>query len=266
MDVALAALRDEGHRTVLSFSANPVTYRSSLQQGWRLFAPYATWAIETRRARAAGAVAARMNRWPGVWRFTGIPRRIVLRGGFGAMDERWRRHAGGAAFTHEVRADDMAALAAATQTCATAQARDPAYYRWRFRNPASEYRFAYWGGRAPTAFVALQRPRQQYGADVSLVDYAAPDADTLLAMIGEIAGVGGFDRLSLWTVALPQAVTDRLGALGFAPRDMSRGDPAYRPGLLTIRLDGHAGARSAAPASDDAPPSWDLRMIDSDNY
>jgi GNAT superfamily N-acetyltransferase len=266
MDVALGALRDEGHRTVLSFSANPITYRSSLQQGWRLVAPYATWAIETRRARAAGGATARMHRWPGVWRFAGSPSRIVLRRGFTTMEERWRRRAGVAEFTGELRADDMAALTAATQAGATAQARDPAYYRWRFRNPASEYRFAYWRGRSPTAFVALQRPRQPYGADISIVDYAAPDAGALLAVIGEIAGVGGFDRLSLWTVGLPQAVTERLGALGFAPRDMSRGDPAYVPGLLTIQLDRHGAASPAAPVPDDAPPSWDLRMIDSDNY
>ena len=155
----------------------------------------------------------------------------------------------------------MAALAATTPPSATAQLRDSAYYRWRFRNPLSEYRFLFWNDGAPSAFAVLQRSRYLYGADLYLVDYAAPDAEALSAMIGEIVDVGGFDRLSMWTNWLPSSTAAGLHAQGFAPRDMSRGSPGFQPGFLAIDL-----GNASASASSSWPHSWDLRMIDSDAY
>ena len=268
MDAALVALRNEGHRIVLNFSANPVTARASLRTGWRLVAPYAMWAVETGIARFAYRAAARLAGCPGLWRFTDAPRRLMLRRDFSAIDDRWRKRGdgGGAVLALEPRPEVMASLAARMPAAGTSHVRDPAYYRWRFRNPTSEYRFAFWNDRSPTAFAVLQRPRYGHGNDIAMVDYAATDAGDLLAMIGEIVDAGGFDRMSLWTACLPQRVVDGLGALGFAPRDMSRGDRGFRHGFLAIELaDGAVRSAAGSPAVA-LPTTWDLRMVDSDAY
>ena len=258
MDAAFSGLHQEGHRTVLSFSANPITYAESLRIGWRLAIDYGMLAIETRRAQEVRRAASRLSKLPAVWRWKDLPGRVLLRRGFSDFDRRWRKGHADLGFALEARPEAMARIAGATAPRGIRHVRDAIYYRWRFQNPASEYRFVYSPREAPNAFLVLQRPRFGAGADVSIVDHAAPDANTLIAMIDRVIDVGGFDCLSVWGASVPPAVAEALASRRFAARDMSRGDPRYQPGLLTYDLDG--------AALRDSRRSWDLRMIDSDYY
>jgi GNAT superfamily N-acetyltransferase len=263
MQIALDGLRADGNRIVLSFSASPVTYRGSLRHEWTLIAPYSMWCIDTAKLRAAERLSARMKDLPMLWRYPAAPLRFALHRGFDALDARWRRQAGGSSpvLAREPRPEMMAELAARAPSSGTRHVRDASYYRWRFRNPACEYRFVFRGGPSPSAFLVLGRSVLMPHADLCLVDYAAQDDEELAAMIAAVVAAGGYDRLSLWTATLSAGLIERLAAMGFAARDMSRGDPAYRPGMLVREFGEPEGSEARLAAG-----AWDLRMVNSDAY
>jgi hypothetical protein len=270
MEAALADLARQGAGPTLSWSANPITYRASLRSGWRLVAPYAAWARQTSRARRARAMAKRIRRWPLVWRFADLPVSLALRPGFDALDAAWSESGGSArvVIAKEARPEAMASLVERVGTRLIQHERTAAYYRWRFRNPLCDYRFLFCGEQVLEGFLVLQLSRRGDAADVNLVDWEASEPDILEAMLSRLVEAGGYDRLSIWSETLPAAIKGSLQKLGFALVDETRGDPAYRPGLLAIGPGG-SDPRAAGPAEAEMFASfgrWGLRMVYSDLY
>jgi GNAT superfamily N-acetyltransferase len=270
MNFALADLAEQGFGPTLNWSASPITYGASLRSGWRLVAPYASWAHETSRARHAWRLAQRLRHWPLVWRFADLPASLALRPGFDALDAAWSRSGQTATmtFAREPRPEAMARLVDRISTRPIQHVRDAAYYRWRFANPLCDYRFVFWSAAGLEGFLVLQLARNGEAADISIVDWEASRPDLLEAMLSRVVAIGGYDRLSIWSATLPIHVTASLQRLGFMPVDDTRGDPAYRRGLLALGPGG-SDIRETGPENAEifsSFDSWDLRMLYSDFY
>ncbi|HEX6138753.1 MAG TPA: hypothetical protein VF059_13955 [Casimicrobiaceae bacterium] len=270
MEFALADLRGRDAAPILNWSASPVTYGASLRSGWRLVAPYAPWSRRGARARIARALGERVRRWPLAWRFADVPAALAARRGFDALDAAWPRsaHAPGIVIGTEPRPDAMADLVCRTRPPLAGHVRDAAWYRWRFRNPLSEYRFLYRGAPVLDGFLVLQRARHGGATDVNLVDWQAQTPEILDAMVAAVADVGRHDPLCVWTATVPGSALATFRRCGFAASDDSRGDPEFRPGLLAIGAGGSDIAAAGANGASTLPRAdrWDFRMAYSDFY
>ena len=264
MDFALADLRARGTSAVLSWSANPITYTMSRRMGWQLAAPYLPWKRQTARARRWRALGDRMRRWPLAWRAASVPGSIALRRQFRAMDAAWQRASTPfVTLGREPRPDAMGALACRTSAALMGHERDAAYYRWRFGNPMSDYRFLYFDESDLEAFIVLHRARGGRAADFSIVDWEASRPELLETMLSALVEAGGYDTLSIWSSTLSTAIRSAFERHGFAAFDDTRGDPDYRPGLLAI---GCAGSTPEPLAPWSSAAHWNLRMVYSDYY
>lgn len=270
MDFALADLARRGFGPTLNWSASPVTYGASIRSGWHLVTPYVAWARQTSLARNARSLAKRISRWPLAWRFADFPVSLALRPGFDALDAAWSR--GGPTATLTIakapRPEAMADLVAKLGSHLIQHKRDAIYYRWRFRNPLCDYRFLFWDESGLQGFLVLQLARQGKAADIRLVDWEASNPEILEAMLSRVVELRGYDSLSIWSATLPPNIQASLEGLGLVPIDETRGDPAFRPGLLAIGPGG-SDVRKAGPAEAEmfmGVGRWDLRMVYSDAY
>jgi len=267
---ALADLAARGHGCTLNWSANPVNFGASLRSGWRLVLPYATWWLEAAGVRRARRLAGRLGRWPVAWRVGRAAYRMVIHQGFGALDAAWSRHSPVVSLRLErdPRPDAMGELVDAGGSPLVHHVRDATYYRWRFRNPRSDYRFVYWIESRLEGFVVLQVARGARSADLRIVDWEASRPDILEGMLSRLVRAGGYDSLSIWTATLPGAFLEVLHREGFVPRDETRGDLDYQPGLMAIGPGG-SDLHSATAADSSLlrdPARWRLRMAYSDAY
>ena len=270
MGYALADLADRGHGCIVNWSANPVNYGASLRSGWRLILPYATWRLETPRVRRARRLAERLGRLPLAWRAGRVVRRLASHQGFGALESAWSRRPSAEPLRLEPEPlpDAMGELVEAVGSPLIQHVRDATYYRWRFRNPRSDYRFVFWKESRLEGFLVLQAAQGSRAADLRVVDWEASRPEILEAMLSRLARDGGYDSLALWTATLPAAVTQALRGMGFGPQEESRGAPGYRPGLIAI---GPGGTDLETTRAVDAPPlrdpvRWGFRMAFSDAY
>lgn len=270
MSFALADLASRGYRVTLNWSGNPVTRSLSLRAGWRLVGTYATCQIQTPRASRSYRWAKRIRQWPIVWRTTPALLRVILPPSFDRLDAAWSRSSGAnPGIGHAPLPDEMSELVERLgATNRIRHVRDPAYYRWRYRNPLCDYRFVYWREARLEGFVVLQLRRDGNGADIRVVDWEASRAQILDEIFRRIVAVGGFDVLSMWTATMPERLANTLAALGFSERDESRNGTSYHPGLMAIGSDEEtirkAGLDEARLFS--AFERWDLRMAHSDAY
>jgi hypothetical protein len=195
---------------------------------------------------------------------------LALRPGFDALDAGWSQSGGTATMTlaREPQPEAMARLVDSISTRLIQHVRDAAYYRWRLANPLCDYRFVFWSAAGLEGFLVLQLARTGAAADISIVDWEASRPDILEAMLSRVVAIGGYDRLSIWSATLPVHVAANLQRLGFTPVDDTRGDPAYRRGLLSIGS-GESDIRATGPEDAEVFSSferWDLRMLYSDFY
>lgn len=270
MDFALADLAERGIGPLLNWSASPITYGASLRTGWRLVGPYNGWARHTVRARRVRRWAERIRRFPLAWRVADLPTSFFLGAGFDTLDAAWARDKGNATITlsPHPRPEAMADLSRGTGTHRVQHVRDATYYRWRFGNPLSEYRFVFFGESGLQGFLVLRVARLGDGADISIVDWAATTLDILGAMLARVVETGGYDSLSIWSAALDADSLARLQGLGLVPEDQTRGLPGYRPGLLATGPRGAeiGQADPVAAAHLAGLDRWDLRPLYSDFY
>jgi GNAT superfamily N-acetyltransferase len=270
MDLALADLAEEGIGPILNWSASPITYGASLRTGWRLVGPYAASTRHTARATNVRRWAERLRRLPLAWRIANLPISLCLRPGFNALDAAWSRSDpnGKVTIAAQPRLNSMGDLTLRTATPRVRHVRDATYYRWRFGNPLSEYRFVFFDESELQGFLVLRVARLGDGADVSIVDWAATRPEIFGSLLARVVEIGGYDSLSIWSATLDAPGLECLKKLGLEPDDQTRGLPDYRPGLLAIGPRGSdvskADPRAAANLA--GFDRWDLRPLYSDFY
>ncbi len=270
MDFAIADLAEMGTGTLLNWSASPVTYGASLRAGWRLVGAYDVYARQTVRTRHVRRLSNRIRRLPLAWRFADVPVSLFLRPGFDALDAAWARSTTSVTLSIEKlpRPEEMADLVCRTTTVRVAHARDAIYFRWRFGNPLSEYRFVLYRAPELQGFLVLRVARLGDSADVSVVEWAAATPAIFESLLASVVERGGYDRLSVWSSALESGSMARLGEWGFTPDDGARGLRDYRPGLLAkgTREVEFGIADPVAAAQLAGFDCWDLRPLYSDFY
>ena len=251
-----AAEQDLARRGVewaFNLSAGAATHVSSLAEGWR-----GTGSLRT------------MRREPTVrgWRVRDRMLRYALRAARFAS-----RPGPGVRIADEARPEEMSRLAAETRRPGRLRrVRDAAYFRWRFRDPSSRYRFVYVEREGRLAgFLALHRPAPPIpSGGLSIADWECGEGLSWDELLG--AAVAYAERLqkplTTWSAALPEAAQRALRRLGFEddpePGPLARS----RPTVLVRRI---GAARDGAPwrlhgVPLDALEGFDVRMTDSDAF
>jgi len=249
-------LAERGVPFALNLSAGAATIMGSLAEGWRSIGPLQR--------------AVRTHRFDGP--------------GVGRLLLRYARRAAAMLpiarpaieLTSAPRPDEMARLAAsrAAPDGVARRLRDEAYFRWRFRDPSSLYRFAWLKrGASVAGYVVLHRPAPPLDKPwLAVVDWDCDETLGWDALADAVAYLGeSLQRpLLTWTALWPGAVRERLESrLGFVPTPEAGPLPGIRPTLLVRKIGADADGQEAwcvRGCRIDARESWDLRLSDSDAY
>lgn len=252
-----------GHRFFLSMSALRVTRLQALAAGSRsvpigppLGVP-GRWAGTMQRAQAGVA------RLPGGWRIAGqLEKSDLAERAFAHLDE--QAFAAGTRVAQQPPAEAMAQLVARLPYDGRIrQLRDAAMLAWRFAAPLYAFRFVLVerDGRL-AAYVALSRAVSERGnrQRVSLVDWAAEDADALATALRAAAEVTRFADLVAWADPANPMWTSAMAALGAAPFDVEQAQRGL-PCILVHAIEADAPRLMLGDRDLLAQADWDLRMI-----
>jgi hypothetical protein len=178
----------------------------------------------------------------------------------------------GVVLERDPRPARMAAVAAAA---AASDARlrlveDERYFRWRFGNPRSIYRFLWsYDGRDPNGFAVIRAPRRPTSRKAAVVALRATSDPVSRALISAALGLDGITYWSIWAGTLGTPMRSFLRESGF--RSMDAPDPKGRVTGQNLLV------RSLRDGSRDEPwtlgdrdlasiDSWDLSMLASDAF
>lgn len=248
MEGAERDLFERGHRFLFNFSAGPAVRLRSLRLGWRAVGAYEAWG----RRGTAGASG----------QLTDAP--------FARLDDPGQRRGlpPGVTVSSAPRPEEMAALVErATGPGPIRHVRDATFFRWRFENPLSSYRFVYAGGPRLDGYVALRVRRIPPNPTiVQIVDWEAMGSGVLERLLDTAHRLCGAAALEIWAASLAPEIRAFLAETGFAESRGHLSRPPYRRGLLVRRLNSRPDAEPwiLAGARVDDPRSWDLRTIWSD--
>lgn len=250
--VVEADLRDRGFSFAFSFSAGPAAHLANLAAGWRAVAPYRE--IKRPPSLAGPRLDRRLVR--------NLKRSTVF----------LYRESGNIELTSEALPEEMARLALEGWDGRVRHVRDERFFRWRYNDPSSRYRFLYlrengelWG------FLALQRnARPIPSRQLHMVDWEAGTEDVRAALLSAAVRYAEAWQFPIktWAATLPpdsKAAAHRQG-FSAAIAVASLGDS--HPAALIKGLGPEAGEGPwechGYPLED--PASWDLRMVYSDAY
>jgi hypothetical protein len=266
MEANFAEGAARGFPFCLSLSAGPIAYLSSLAAGWRSvgdFQPVGHHrALPLRLERVGSFVQQRVSHRAGL-----LLSRLLVPAPFARLDRVASVAAGPGhpiVLGHEPRPEAMAQLVARLPWDGRIrQARDAAYFGWRFRNPMRQYRFLFRvdSGGVLLGYLALQRSWSGGLNRVSLVDWEGADDQVRADLLDAAMRWGRMPRLETWSAGLTEPVRALLRTRGFvriAPQGRRWGHH-----LLVRRLgDGAVGARWDFGARDLLRlDDWDLRML-----
>jgi hypothetical protein len=150
--------------------------------------------------------------------------------------------------------------------------RDEQYFRWRFQNPLSDYRFLFWDdGRIDGYLVLYGKVYPPNNNELAyIVDWDAINENVWHDLLQAAMQWGNFNYIGIWSATLSEAVARVLRNAGFSFKDKTgnaihdmRGKNILVKSLnQTIqRVDWTLGGRDLSD-----PTHWDLRAIYSDNY
>jgi hypothetical protein len=248
-----ADLARRGVDWAFNLSAGAATHLSSLAEGWR----------------GVGSLR-RVLREPSI-RGQRVRDRVLR---YAVRAARYASRPGpGVRIDDEARPDEMARLAAAGRRPGRIRrVRDATYFRWRFRDPSSRYRFVYVerDGRL-AGFLALHHPAPPIPSGVlGLADWECGEGLSFDELLG--AAVAHAERiqkpLATWSAAWSEAAERALRRLGFEddpePGPLARS----RPTLLVRRIGAERGGApwQLAGVPLDSLEGWDVRMTDSDAF
>jgi hypothetical protein len=271
MEAVTRDLPGLGSEYVFNLSASPTTQMASLRAGWKSVGPFAA----ARRHSSQERLARRLSRLRILWRLATLlssGERLAFLG----LDRRTGSARGPVAVSHEPRAEAMARVVDRLGGDGRIRhVRDEAFFRWRYHNPLSSYRFVYWGARELDGYLVLRASALPAGRRASIVDWEGVDERVRAGLLDAAIRWGGFAELAIWPAAAPAGSEAILRRRGFArlPVPDSIGTAvrarlprnvvlvrAAEPGQLNA-ADWRAGGRSLLE-----PANWDLRMIYSDTF
>lgn len=272
MRFAIADLAAQGHDSLFNLSAGPATLKLSLQMGWcsagwmrpmrrkslqtrlrrkiRWLVGKVQWPIRSRNGQSKGGVAPSSTSLEDLDEFR-----------IGLATRRFPQ----ITVTSTARCTEMAILV--QQIAATGKlrhARDATYFRWRFANPLSRYRFLYWDEGGLDGYLVLH----EYTSDrvdrelVNIVDWEARTPAMQAALLEVASALTRRRVLTSWSAGLPRTTVDLLRSHGFRA-DREPLDDLAVPSLIVRPL-------RAEPAADvfkilglDALnlANWELRML-----
>jgi len=252
---------------ILNWSANAFTYLASLRTKWNLVGSYSAWAAEAATIPTGWQLRERMRHWRYVWRHADREIPFLSRPGLAYLDRMAKRVPGSISITSQPPVQAMADLVAQCAKPGIQHERDARYYRWRFANQLSTYRFVFLREAGRQGFLVIHQPSGAAGA-FRIVDWEASETEVLADLLDLVIAAGGYRRLTTWSSTLSPAVQRILERRGFGPVDESSGNPHYRPGLLAIGPGGVPTERlpEALSVCFRDLAKWDLRMIFSDAY
>jgi GNAT superfamily N-acetyltransferase len=145
----------------------------------------------------------------------------------------------------------------------TRHVRDREYFRWRFQNPLSRYRFLFCEEHRDLAgYLVLQEYASPLGRNVvNIVDWEATNATVQTRLLKAAATFSKGRRMMIWSVTLPQPVIALLERHGF--RSVHRPPEPADPAILvrSIRRDDLGGDWALAGRNLRELASWDVRML-----
>lgn len=251
-----------GHRFFLSMSALRVTRLQALAAGSRSVPIGPPLGVAGRWAGTMQRAQAGVARLPGGWRIAGqLEKSDLAERAFAHLDE--QSFAAGARVVQEPPVDAMAQLVARLPYDGRIrQLRDAAMLSWRFAAPLYAFRFVLVerDGRL-AAYVALSRAVSERGnrQRVSLVDWAAEDADALAVAVSAAAEVTRFADLVGWGDRANPMWTSAMGALGAVPFDIEQAQRGL-PCILVHAIEADAPRLMLGDRDLLVQADWDLRM------
>ena len=180
----------------------------------------------------------------------------------------------GVQISDEARAREMADLvsAQAEEDGRIRRLRDEAFFRWRFRDPSSRYRFVYVERDGDlVGFAVLQRrPPPSKDHSLHLVDWGIGGDFTWKELVGVV--LDHADRIQqdliTWAATHPPDAGAVLAEFGFEPRKEPGPLAGSRPTLLVRKIGSDDASESWSVAGQpvDDVSGWNLRMTDSDIF
>lgn len=265
---ALNDLATADYAYLFALSARPVVYLRCLRAGWRAAGCYETvsW---SGGAGGAAACMQRLKKLGGFWKSS--PARV--RPPFCSFDRKCLRRKFASEFRVSVelnpRPQEMADLIRRTPHDGRIRhVRDEEYFRWRFRNPLSTYRFLFCKDKALEGYLILQMSVNAKNQEARIVDWEAANITVREELLDMALFYLDGGRLVTWSATLPDDVKILLRNKGFMPRDDTRGVKHYKPGVILrpirdefLNEDWIFADRQLLDMN-----NWDLRMAYSDGY
>lgn len=146
--------------------------------------------------------------------------------------------------------------------------RDEQYFRWRFGNPLSKYRFLFMGESTLEGYLVLQSSLTLNQSEVNVVDWEATDSKVLGDMLNNTIQFGGFVSLNIRTAVFIEQMRDVLKESGFRSIDHRSRIRNYHPTVLVRPVDESLSRNGWTLAGTELLElsNWNLRMIYSDGY
>lgn len=144
------------------------------------------------------------------------------------------------------------------------QRRDTVYFKWRYGNPLSDYRFLYAGEKALEGYLVLGAARYGRRRQVSIVDWEGSTKEVKRQLLERVITLGDFSVIGSCMFGLDTEKRQILSELGFREAAGGGGDRAGMSILAKV-LGGapqepwHFGRRLVTN-----PTGWDFRLIYSD--
>ena len=247
----------KGYRYLMNLSANSSSRRLQIRSNYPRVAPYRTFQRGNPSTTLLARGYRRLER-----RLIGQRTTIPFR-----RFDRWAAKAGGSILgASEPRISEMAELVLRCGNKTRIHLiRDAAFYRWRFRNPSSHYRFIFCednGGLA--GFLVLQSAKG--GGWTTIIDWETSTAAIWNELIAAAINHNA-KPLRITSTMFTETQIQSLQSLGLKPLVDPENTNIPAPGMLLHTSSGHdadsprLGGLQALEAN-----SWDIRIIASDSF
>lgn len=271
MRESLTDLARRGYEYVVNTSGGRITVMTSLVAGWKSAATVEPMMRRSTEEEIRHRIRTRVRKLRGLWRLARSssanivsspePFRRIDRMGTFAVDEANASIVASA----EPRVDEMADLIARLPYDGRIRhVRNATYIRWRYQNPARQYRFLYYerGGHlegflALARYVECQLPTLPF----HVIDWEGSSMAVREDLLRCATRVGRMSELGAWAGGLSQENRDLLDRYGFVETDIEM----RKRGMPCILVKNLRGARPEAWQLGDStildPTRWDMRIV-----